>query len=96
MARLDGVVVSVEEISMAREVVERVGRRRLGVITRGERGARVIYGGETADLPGFDIPVKDLTGAGEVFAAAFFIKATDRNASAITATRFANAVASLS
>jgi len=96
MARLDGVVVSVEEISMAREVVERVGRRRLGVITRGERGARVIYGGETADLPGFDIPVKDLTGAGDVFAAAFFIKATDRNASAITATRFANAVASLS
>ncbi|MDP9353880.1 MAG: PfkB family carbohydrate kinase [Chloroflexota bacterium] len=96
LSRLDGVVVSVEEISQAREVVERVGSRRLGVITRGEGGARVLYGGETVDLPGFKIPTVDLTGAGDVFAAAFFCRATDRSASAVTAGRFANAVAALS
>lgn len=96
ISRLDGVIVSVEEISRAREVVEQVGAQRLGVITKGESGARVIYGGETIDLPGYNVPVVDLTGAGDVFAAAFFIKAADRNVSAVAAGRFANAVAALS
>ncbi|MFL5758855.1 MAG: carbohydrate kinase family protein [Thermomicrobiales bacterium] len=96
LSRLDGVVVSDEEISLARDTVERVGSRRLGVITKGEYGARVVYGGEHADLPGYKIHAVDLTGAGDVFAAAFFIRATDRSASAITATRYANAVAALS
>ena len=94
--RVDAIVVSDEEISLSRDVVEQVGARRLGVITRGEGGARIIYGGEKADLPGFKVPVKDLTGAGDVFAAAFFIHATDRSESAIKAGRFANAVAALS
>jgi sugar/nucleoside kinase (ribokinase family) len=96
LGRLDGVVVSIEEISQSRDVVEHVGARRLGVVTKGEGGARVVYGGETADLPGFRVPVRDLTGAGDVFAAAFFIRATDRTASAVAAARFANAVAALS
>lgn len=94
--RLDAIIVSDEEISLARDVVEQVGARRLGVITRGEGGARIIYGGEKVDLPGFKVPVKDLTGAGDVFAAAFFIHATDRSESAVKAGRFANAVAALS
>jgi sugar/nucleoside kinase (ribokinase family) len=96
LGRLDGVIVSDEEIVQARDTVERVGARRLGVITKGEYGARIYYGGQHADLPGFKVPVIDLTGAGDVFAAAFFIKATDRTASAVTAGRFANAVAALS
>jgi sugar/nucleoside kinase (ribokinase family) len=95
-SRLDAIVVSDEEISLARDTVERIGARRLGVITKGEDGARVIYGGDHADLPGYRSSVLDLTGAGDVFAAAFFIRATDRSASAVTATRFANAVAALS
>jgi sugar/nucleoside kinase (ribokinase family) len=89
-------VVSDEEISLARDVTEQVGNRRLGVITMGEHGARVLYGGEMTDLPGYDVPTVDLTGAGDVFAAAFFIRATDRSASAVTAGKFANAVAALS
>lgn len=96
LGRVDAIVVSDEEISMARDVTELVGRRRLGVITMGEDGARVLYGGESADLPGYKVPTVDLTGAGDVFAAAFFIRATDRSASAMTAARFANAVAALS
>ena len=94
--RLDAIVVSDEEIGLARDTVERVGDRRLGVITKGEDGARVLFGGDHYDLPGFRTNPVDLTGAGDVFAAAFFIRATERASSAITATRFANAVAALS
>lgn len=96
VGQLDAIVVSDEEITLARDTVERVGSRRLGVVTKGEDGARVIYGGEHADLAGYKVPTVDLTGAGDVFAAAFFIRATDRSASAVTAGRFANAVAALS
>lgn len=96
VSRIDAVVVSDEEFALARDTVEQVGARRLGVVTLGEDGARIIYGGEHAELPGYNVPVVDLTGAGDVFAAAFFIKATDRTISAVTAGRFANAVAALS
>jgi len=96
LGRLDGLVVSDEEIHLAREAVERVGARRLGVVTTGESGARVLYGGERVELPGYPVRTVDLTGAGDVFAAAFFIRASDRTVSAATAGRFANAVAALS
>jgi len=96
VSRLDAIVVSDEEIAYARDTVEAVGARRLGVITKGEDGARIIYGGGQADLPGYKVQTVDLTGAGDVFAAAFFIKATERATSALTAGRFANAVAALS
>jgi hypothetical protein len=96
IGRLDAIIVSDEEISLARDTVEAIGARRLGVITMGEDGARILYGGEHADLPGYKVNTVDLTGAGDVFAASFFIRATDRSASAITAGKFANAVAALS
>jgi sugar/nucleoside kinase (ribokinase family) len=96
IGRLDSIVVSLEEITYTREIVERIGARRLSVVTKDVEGARIIYGTQTAELPGFPIRVKDATGAGDVFAAAFFIKASDRTASARTAGRFANAVAALS
>ena len=95
LSRLDAVIVSDEEIHLARDTVERVGARRLGVVTLGELGARIMYGGQRAELPGFPLKTVDLTGAGDVFAAAFFIRAADRSASAVTAGRFANAVAAL-
>ena len=96
LGRIDCAIVSIEEIAWARDVVERIGERRLGVVTQGPDGARIIAGGQKFELPGFKVPVKDLTGAGDVFAAAFFIRASDRTASAISAGRFANAVAALS
>ena len=96
LGRLDAVVVSDEEIHLARETIERVSRHRLGVITRGEQGARVIVEGRPIELPGFPIKTVDLTGAGDVFAAAFFIRAADRGVSPEVAGMFANAVAALS
>ena len=94
--RLDSVIVSDEEITYTREVVNRVGDRRLAVITRGENGAQVLAGGEKIELPGYPVKVRDLTGAGDVFAAAFFLKASDRTVSAKNAGQYANAVAALS
>lgn len=94
--RLDSVIVSDEEIVQTREVVNRVGERRVAVVTRGGEGAQVIAGGEKIDLPGYPVKVRDLTGAGDVFAAAFFLQASDRTVSARKAGDFANAVAALS
>ena len=96
LGRIDSAIVSIEEIAYARDVIERIGERRLGVVTQGPDGARIIAGGQKFELPGFRVPVKDLTGAGDVFAAAFFMKASDRTVSAEKAGTFANAVAALS
>ncbi|MDQ3514350.1 MAG: PfkB family carbohydrate kinase [Chloroflexota bacterium] len=96
LGRMDGLVVSVEEISQSRDAVERVGRHRLSAITQGPGGARILHGGQQTDLPGFNVKTVDLTGAGDVFATAFFIRAASQDGAAVTAGRFANAVAGLS
>ncbi len=93
--RLDSVIVSDEEIAYTREVVNRVGDRRMSVMTRGPEGAQVIASGQKIDIPGYNVKVADLTGAGDVFAAAFFLKASDRAVSARAAGEYANAVAAL-
>lgn len=107
--RLDSAIVSDEEIFHARELIERVGERRMSVVTRGPEGATIYHSmGKSADLrpgekqfrmvdiPGIDVKVKSLTGAGDVFAAAFFLKASEATSSALEAGRYANAVAALS
>lgn len=109
--RIDCAIVSDEEIFQARDVVERVGERRMSVVTRGPLGATIYHGMRASDLetlrpgakrfrtieiPGFNVKVKSLTGAGDVFAAAFFMKAAEKTSSALEAGRFANVVAALS
>ncbi|CAN5800564.1 hypothetical protein BH23CHL4_BH23CHL4_10510 [soil metagenome] len=93
---LDGIVVSDEEIADCRDTVEAVGSRRLGAITMGDNGSRVIYGGEHEHVHAYKVPVADATGAGDTYAAAFFIKATDRTISAVKAAEFASALSALS
>lgn len=83
----------------------------MSVVTRGPEGATVYHGMRaeeaenlrpgakqfhTLEIPGVNVKVKSLTGAGDVFAAAFFMKAAERTSSALEAGRFANAVAGLS
>ena len=106
--RIDSVIVSSDEIPYARSVVDQVSARRLGVVTFEERGARIIHPEigtprgtvatrrQTMELPGFKVKVKDSTGAGDVFAAAFFTKAVEATSSAESAGMFANATAALS
>jgi sugar/nucleoside kinase (ribokinase family) len=96
LARTDTIVVSDEEIAQARSAVEWVGARRIGVVTLGPNGCQLLYAGHRADLPGYPVKTVDLTGAGDVFAAAFFLKAADKHVSPVTAGQFANLVAALS
>lgn len=96
VSRLDSVIVSQEEIALCRDTVEAVGANRLGVITMGQDGARVIYGGQRTSIPAFKVDVADHTGAGDTFAAAFFIGATDRSISAVKAATFASATSGMS
>ena len=96
LARTDTIVVSDEEIAQARSTVEWVGARRIGVVTLGPNGCKLLYAGHRAELPGYPVRTIDLTGAGDVFAAAFFLKAADRTVSPVTAGRYANLVAALS
>lgn len=93
---LDGIVVSDEEIADCRDTVEAVGSRRLGAITMGDNGSRVIFGGQHEHVAAYKVPVADHTGAGDTYAAAFFIKATERSLSAVKAAEFASAVSALS
>lgn len=96
VSRLDCIIVSQEEIALCRDTVEAVGAHRLGVITMGQDGAKIIYGGQRASIPAFKVDVADHTGAGDTFAAAFFISATDRSISAVRAARFASATSGMS
>ena len=96
LAAADAIVVSDEEIAQARPAVEWVGARRIGVVTLGPNGCNLLYAGHRAELPGYPVKTVDLTGAGDVFAAAFFLKASDRRVSPVTAGRYANLVAALS
>jgi sugar/nucleoside kinase (ribokinase family) len=96
LSRTDTIVVSDEEIAQARPVVEWVGERRIGVVTLGPNGCKLIYAGHRAELPGYPVKTVDLTGAGDVFAASFFTKAADPNVSPLTAGSYANLVAALS
>ncbi len=96
VSRLDCIIVSQEEIALCRDTVEAVGAHRLGVITMGQDGAKIIYGGQRASIPAFKVDVADHTGAGDTFAASFFIGATDRSISAVKAARFASAVSGMS
>ena len=108
--RIDCAIVSDEEIFQARDVIERVGERRMSVVTRGPLGATIYHSMrpedlerlrpgdkrfQTLEVPGYNVKVKSLTGAGDVFAAAFFLKASERTSSALEAGRFANVVAAL-
>jgi sugar/nucleoside kinase (ribokinase family) len=93
---LDGIVVSDEEIADCRDTVMAVGSRRLGAITMGDNGSQVIFGGRQEHVHAYKVPVADATGAGDTYAAAFFIKATDRSISAVKAADFASAVSALS
>lgn len=95
LARIDAMVVSSEEYVNAREAVESVGRRALAVVTRGQRGAILIDRGTSSDMSPFPSNRLDVTGAGDVFAAALFVMRSRRESTSRSA-RYAAAAASLS
>jgi hypothetical protein len=68
------IVLSEEDIQGDEALVRRLAERvPLVVLTRAERGATVFMHGRASDVPAFQADIVDPTGAGDVFAAAFFI-----------------------
>jgi sugar/nucleoside kinase (ribokinase family) len=67
---------------------------RFAVLTRGSLGCVVYADGHAQGVPGFPAHAVDPTGAGDVFAAAFFIRLQETG-DAIAAARFANAAGAL-
>lgn len=96
VSQIDGIVVNDEEFVYSRETVEAVGKHGYGVVTLGEGGARLYYPQGQVTMPAYDVPVVDLTGAGDVFTAAFFYRIADPTISPTSALQFANAAAGLS
>lgn len=68
------IVISAEERDVAEEAVRRVATRGYGAITLGPLGVDLLYGGATARVASFPVTVRDETGAGDVFAAAWFAR----------------------
>jgi pfkB family carbohydrate kinase len=96
ISQLDGIVVNDEEFGYSRDMVEAVGKHGYGVVTLGENGARVFTPKGQITEPAFHVPVVDLTGAGDVFSAAFFYRIADPSNTPNQALRFAHAAAGLS
>lgn len=87
-------VLSAEDVAADPEAISWYARRvPVLAVTLGERGCRIYFRGEAEELPAFPVTVGDVTGAGDVFAAAFFI-ALARGHDPFWAGRFANSAAS--
>lgn len=96
LAHADALFVSDEDIppESAAAAIDR-WRESVGVVafTHGDRGADVYAGGEQRSIDAFPARVVDLTGAGDVFAAAFLIRLHETG-DVWQATRFAACAAS--
>ena len=96
ISQIDGIVVNDEEFVDSRDTIEAVARHGYGVVTIGPGGAHMYYPNGHMTTPAFDVPIEDFTGAGDVFAAAFFYRIADPAITPEAALRFANAAAGLS
>jgi hypothetical protein len=92
--RFDAVVLSEEDVEKDWTSLERWARvTKLLVATQGERGCTVFDNRRRWQVPAFPVVEVDATGAGDVFAAAFFIRLLE-SGDPIIAARYANCVAS--
>jgi sugar/nucleoside kinase (ribokinase family) len=95
-ARFDAFVLSETERALAADTIEAV--RACGglvVVTRGAAGCLVLAPDGRSKVPALRCPLVDDTGAGDIFAASFFV-ALAEGRSPVAAARFANAAAGLS
>jgi 1D-myo-inositol 3-kinase len=75
LSRLDAVVLSEEDVQRDESTIDLLRRNvPLLVVTRGARGATLFRSGEGQHVPPFEVAEVEPTGAGDAFAAAFFIE----------------------
>ena len=91
---VNAMVLSEEDVNFDEDsVIAATDQVPIVVLTRAERGATIWHRGERIDVPGFVANVVDPTGAGDVFATAFFLTLRS-GTDPITAARHAHAAAS--
>jgi len=94
LERADVIVLSLPDLGGDQEqLAYYVRKARLLVLTIGANGAIVYQRGEPTHVPAYEVIEVDPTGAGDTFAAAFFIRYYETG-DALEAARFANCVAS--
>ena len=96
LARADCVVLGEEDVRDIGDTADTVAhysaRTRLLVVTAGARGCTVYERGQGRHFPAPSVHEVDPTGAGDIFAAVFFVE-LQRSGDASVAARFANCVA---
>jgi sugar/nucleoside kinase (ribokinase family) len=95
LARADAVVLSSKDVASDELMSQYAAQARLLVVTRGAAGCSVHTAGQVRDFPAPVIREVDPTGAGDIFAAAFFVW-MQRRGDPWAAARFANCVAARS
>lgn len=96
LRRATAAVISIEDVRGDEDLARQWSKwARVFVVTRGAVGCSVYYDGVITDLPTVRETEVDPTGAGDVFAAAFFVR-LKQTASPIAAARFANCLATKS
>jgi sugar/nucleoside kinase (ribokinase family) len=96
LPRADAVVLSEGDVGGDEGLIARwAAVAQVLAVTRGAAGCTVHSGGVGEDLPGFPVTEIDSTGAGDVFAAVFFVQ-LQRGYSPRAAARMANCVAAVS
>ena len=96
LRRTTAAVISIEDVRGDESLARQWSKwARVFVVTRGAAGCSVYYDGVITDLPTSKETEVDPTGAGDVFAAAFFVR-LKQTASPVAAARFANCLASKS
>jgi 1D-myo-inositol 3-kinase len=75
LSRLDAVVLSEEDVQRDEATIDLLRRSiPLLVVTRGARGADLFREGDGKRIPAFEVDEIEPTGAGDAFAAAFFVE----------------------
>ncbi|MGQ9682357.1 MAG: PfkB family carbohydrate kinase [Anaerolineae bacterium] len=94
LARADAMVLSREDVGNDEaQLAHYLTLARLAAVTQSWQGATLYHDGTETSFAAYDVPEVDPTGAGDVFAAAFFIRLRETGQAA-EAARFANAAAS--
>jgi hypothetical protein len=99
LARADAVVLSLEDVGGNWDLVaEYAAQTRVLALTQGADGCTIYANEEARHFPGLEVDAVDSTGAGDIFAAAFFYAlqrglADARESDPSTAARFANCLA---
>lgn len=96
LGALAAVVISEEDVDGRDELVQRIAARcPITAVTRGAAGCTLYARGRPVQIPPWTVEEVDSTGAGDVFAAALFVRLSE-TADPVESARFASCAAALS